>query len=300
MKQFKVSKEIYTLRNDNINSYFNEVNSIEMLTPEEESELAFKMSQGCQKSKDKIIKANLKFVISVAKAYHRNNAFLTLEDLINEGNFGMIEAAEKFDPSHGFKFISFAVWHIRRRIRECITKNSRHIKIPENHVWVANKISKVQAEYLNHEGRLPTPHEIQEGLEKMEYPPDVSLNVIKQIIKGQDLTTSLDQGIPGLGDDGLDFSPINYVEHSDAMEDIKEFEYSQFIKELFKGLNGMEIDMLSMRIGIPPYDNRHKYKAIGEKWGYTGESARLKIQKTIKKLKFRNKGLIKAMLDGRG
>ena len=299
MKQFKVSKEIYTLRNDNINSYFNEVNSMEMLTPEEENLLAVKMSQGCQESKDRIIRANLKFVISVAKSYHRNNSFLTLEDLINEGNFGMIEAAEKFDPSYGFKFISFAVWHIRRRIRECITKNSRHIKIPENHVWVANKISRVQADYLNQEGRLPTPHEIQEGLEKMEYPPEVSLAVIKQILQGQNLTTSLDQGIPGLGDDGLDFAPINYVENSEAMDDIKDFEYSQFIKEVFRDLNKMEIDMLSMRIGLPPYDEKHTYKAIGEKWGYTGERTRQRIDKTIKKIKFRNRGLLKSLLDGR-
>ena len=115
-----------------------------------------------------------------------------------------------------------------------------------------------------------------------------------------DLEASLDQGIPGLGDDGLDFAPINYVEHSDAMEDIKEFEYSQFIKEMFKNLSGMEIDMLSMKIGLPPYDQKHTYKAVGEKWGYSGERARQKVEKTIKKIKFRNKGLIKAMLDGRG
>lgn len=299
MKQFKVSKEIFTLRNNNINSYFNEVSAIEMLTAEEEHELAIKMSQGCQISKDKIIMANLKFVISVAKAYHRNNSFLTLEDLINEGNFGMMEAADKFDPSYGFKFISFAVWHIRRRIRECITKNSRHIKIPENHVWVANKIAKVEADYLNTEGRFPTSLEVEDALKKFEYPPKVSLNVIKQIIKGGDMTTSLDQAIPGLSDSDSDFSPINYVEHSDAMSDIKEFEYDQFIKELFRDLSNVEIDMLSMRIGLPPYDTRHKCKAIGEKYGYTGESARLKVQKTIRKLKVRNKGLLKAMLDGR-
>ena len=298
MKQFKVSNEIYTVRNNTINSYLEEVRSFDMLSPEEENELAFKMVKGCEKSKDRLIKANLKFVISVAKAYHRNNSFLSLEDLINEGNYGMIEAAEKFDPSHGFKFISFAVWHIRRRIRECITKNSRHIKIPDNHVWIANKIAKIETDYLNDEGRLPTPMEIEEALKDFEYPPNVSLNTIKQIIQGGDITTSLDRGKPGQESES-EFAPINYVENSDALSDIREFEYSQFIKELFKGLNNMEIDMLSMRIGIPPYDNRHKYKAIGEKWGYSGESARLKIQKTIRKLKFRNKGLIKAMLDGR-
>ena len=298
MKQFKISNEIYTVRNDTINSYLEEVRSFDMISPEEENELAFKMVQGCEKSKDRIIKANLKFVISVAKAYHRNNSFLSLEDLINEGNYGMIEAAEKFDPSHGFKFISFAVWHIRRRIRECITKNSRHIKIPGNHVWIANKIAKIETDYLNNEGRLPTLTEIEEALKDFEYPQNVSLNTIKQIIQGGDITTSLDRGEPGQESDS-EFAPINYVENSDALSDIREFEYRQFIKELFKGLNIMEIDMLSMRIGIPPYDNRHKYKAIGEKWGYSGESARLRIQKTIKKLKFRNKGLIKAMLDGR-
>ena len=149
MRQFKVSNEIYTVRNDNISSYLNNINGLPMMSADEEAEVAREMVNGSEKAREKMILSNLRFVVSVAKAYHRNDSFLKLEDLINEGNLGMIEATSLFDPSQGFKFISYAVWHIRRRIRECITKNGRHVKIPENQVWIMNKINKVYADYIN-------------------------------------------------------------------------------------------------------------------------------------------------------
>ena len=142
MRQFRVSKEIYTVRNNTINSYLEDVRAIPEISTEEEYELALKVKEGCNLSKEKLVKSNLRFVISVAKMYQRSNSIISLEDLINEGNLGMIEAAEKFDPSLGFKFISFAVWHIRRRIRESISKNSRQIKLPENQIQYAAKKSR--------------------------------------------------------------------------------------------------------------------------------------------------------------
>lgn len=298
MKQFKISNEIYTVRNQSINSYLEDIRVINTITPEEEHLLAVKMSQGCQVSRDIIIKANLRFVVSVAKSYHRNNSFITLEDLINEGNLGMIEATEKFDPSHGFKFISFAVWHIRRRIRECITKNSKHIRTPDHYVGIASNIAKVELNYLNTEGRLPTPIEVEEVLQSLEYSPKIGLSIIKRIMKGEDSTTSLDRGKMGQDSDS-EFAPINYIEHSESLSNIKNFEYSQFIKEMFKDLNGKEIDMLSMRIGIPPYDQKHSYEMVGNKWGCSSETARQKVKKTLTKLKRANVGLLKALLDER-
>ena len=110
MKQFKVSNEIYTDRNRNLYHYFEDVNKKEMLTVQQENELAEKIKTGCEKSKKRLIEANLRFVISVAKSYHKRGSIMSLEDLINEGNLGMIEAANLFDPSYGFKFISFAIW----------------------------------------------------------------------------------------------------------------------------------------------------------------------------------------------
>jgi RNA polymerase primary sigma factor len=298
MKQFKISNEIYTVRNQSINSYLEDIRVINTITPEEEHLLAIKMSRGCQVSKNIIIKANLRFVVSVAKSYHRNDSFITLEDLINEGNLGMIEATEKFDPSHGFKFISFAVWHIRRRIRECITKNSKHIRTPDHYVGIASKIAKVELNYLNTEGRLPTPIEVEEVLQSLEYSPKIGLSTIKKIMKGENSTTSLNQGKLGQGSDS-EFAPIDYIEHSESLSNIKNFEYNQFIKEMFKDLNGTEIDMLSMRIGIPPYDQKHSYEMVGNKWGYSSETTRQRIKKTLTKLKRANVGLLKALLDER-
>jgi len=291
MRQFKVSSEIYTVRNDNISSYLNNINGLPMMSADEEAEVAREMLNGCEKAREKIILSNLRFVVSVAKAYHRNNSFLKLEDLINEGNLGMIEATSSFDPSQGFKFISYAVWHIRRRIRECITKNNRHVKIPENQIWIMNKINKVYADYINRHDRFPTIDELWDELQKMEYPPNTTKSALERIIINyENGTISLDGSN---GDPDNEYAPINYLEAESQSSIIEDNDFETMKQVLFKDLNNMEIDMVCMRIGIGEYNEPHNYKAIGEKWGVLGETVRIRLQKIFKRMKIKNRDFLR-------
>tara|TARA_B100000963_G_scaffold334854_1_gene328431 strand:- start:7545 stop:8444 length:900 start_codon:yes stop_codon:yes gene_type:complete len=289
MRQFKVSKEIYTLRNDTINAYMEDVRAIPEISSEEEYELALKVKEGCQLSKEKLVISNLRFVISVAKAYQRKNSIISLEDLINEGNFGMIEAADKFDPSMGFKFISYAVWHIRRRIRECISKNSRQIKIPENQIQTAAKIGKIQTDYVQSYDRFPTAYEIQDELMKLSNPVKIDIRAICRIIGEETKTVSLEAPVS----EESDYSPINYIESNDTMEKINESDSNIVLKELFKPLNNMEIQIVSMKLGLPPYTESHTNQQIASTLGIAAqETIRQKIKRSIKKIKAANPVLL--------
>lgn len=289
MRQFKVSKEIYTIRNNTINSYMEDVRAIPEISSEEEYELALKVKEGCVISKDTLVKSNLRFVISVAKMYQRNNSIISLEDLINEGNLGMIEAADKFDPSLGFKFISFAVWHIRRRIRECISKNSRQIKLPENQIQSAAKIGKIQTSYVQKFDRFPTPYEIQNELLKLENPTKMTIESINRILGEETRTISLESSSP----EDSDYSPINYIGNSDDMESITRSDSNIILNELFKPLNNMEIQIISMKLGLPPYSEVYSNKQIADRLGLAAqETIRKKAFKILRKIKVANPALL--------
>ena len=135
MREFKITNRI-TNTTDNVNRYFNEISKYEILSPEKEAELAIKSKEGDEKAKDSILKSNLRFVVSVAKAYQSTN--VPLEDLISEGNKGLVEAIETFDSTNGFKFISYAVWHIRKNIFLYLNNYSRSIRLPSNVIRFPN------------------------------------------------------------------------------------------------------------------------------------------------------------------
>ncbi len=136
----KVGKQYPSRENQTIDKYLQEIGKVDLLTPEEEIELAIKVRENDQKSLEKLIKANLRFVVSVAKQYQ--NQGLSLGDLINEGNLGLIKAAKRFDPTRGFKFISYAVWWIRQSILQALAEQSRIVRLPLNRVGALNKIGK--------------------------------------------------------------------------------------------------------------------------------------------------------------
>lgn len=166
MKQFKIQQQI-TLRNErSIEKYFTEVSKEGVVTPKEEIELARKIKKGDAVAKEKLIKANLRFVISVAKNYQNNG--LDLSDLINEGNIGLIRAAEDFDETKGFKFISYAVWWIRQSIIQSIADNKRVVKIPSNKNLQIGKFNRAISELTQVLGRYPTDLEISEYMEITE------------------------------------------------------------------------------------------------------------------------------------
>src|SRR5260221_14551467 len=163
MRQLKITKQVTNRETQSHEKYLQEIGKVSLITAEEECELARKIKQGDKKALEKLTKANLRFVVSVAKQYQ--NQGLTLGDLINEGNLGLIKAAERFDETRGFKFISYAVWWIRQSILQALAEQSRIVRLPLNRVGSLNKISKTFSELEQKYEREPSPEELAEVLE---------------------------------------------------------------------------------------------------------------------------------------
>lgn len=163
MRQLKITKSITNRESQSLEKYLQEIGKVELISPEEEVRLATLIKQGCQKSLDRLTKANLRFVVSVAKQYQ--NQGLSLPDLINEGNVGLIKAAQRFDETRGFKFISYAVWWIRQSILQSLAEQSRIVRLPLNKVGLTNRIHKAFSLLEQQFEREPTAEELAEVLE---------------------------------------------------------------------------------------------------------------------------------------
>jgi RNA polymerase primary sigma factor len=158
MRQLKISKSITNRESESLEKYLQEIGKVELISPEEEVKLALKIRQGDQAALDKLTKANLRFVVSVAKQYQ--NQGLTLPDLINEGNLGLIKAAQRFDETRGFKFISYGVWWIRQSIMQALAEQSRIVRLPLNKVGLTNRISRAFTQLEQEFERTPTADEV--------------------------------------------------------------------------------------------------------------------------------------------
>ncbi|MCU0447300.1 MAG: sigma-70 family RNA polymerase sigma factor [Microscillaceae bacterium] len=163
MRQLKISKQITNRESQSLDKYLQEIGKVDLLSPDEEVELAKRIKDGDQYALERLTKANLRFVVSVAKQYQ--NQGLSLGDLINEGNLGLIKAAQRFDETRGFKFISYAVWWIRQSILQALAEQSRIVRLPLNRVGSLNKISKTFSELEQRYEREPSPEELAEVLE---------------------------------------------------------------------------------------------------------------------------------------
>ncbi|MBX2966795.1 MAG: RNA polymerase sigma factor RpoD/SigA [Cyclobacteriaceae bacterium] len=163
MRQLKISKQITNRESQSLDKYLQEIGKVDLLTPDEEVELAKRIKEGDQVALEKLTKANLRFVVSVAKQYQ--NQGLSLGDLINEGNLGLIKAAQRFDETRGFKFISYAVWWIRQSILQALAEQSRIVRLPLNRVGSLNKISRTFSELEQKYEREPSPDELAEVLD---------------------------------------------------------------------------------------------------------------------------------------
>ena len=166
MRQLKITKSITNRESQSLEKYLQEIGKVELITSEEEVKLARKIKEGCQKSLDRLTKANLRFVVSVAKQYQ--NQGLSLPDLINEGNVGLIKAAQRFDETRGFKFISYAVWWIRQSILQALAEQSRIVRLPLNKVGLTNRIQKAFSQLEQQFEREPSAEELAELLD-MDY-----------------------------------------------------------------------------------------------------------------------------------
>lgn len=277
MRQLKIYKSITNKSSDSINSYFSEVSKIQMLTEEEEISQFKKVSKGDKLALDKVVNANLRFVISVAKQYQ--NQGLTLEDLISEGNIGLIKAAHRFDNTRGFKFISYAVWWIRQSIMQSIADNARIIRLPNNHINSLKKINKLSAKLEQSLEREPTIDELEHVLEEM----DIKL---KNSTEYNYKITSLDAPVT----EGEDLFLYEIIENKDGPQPDDSFKNESLSKDIEKvldRLNSRQKTIVSMYYGLLGHQPM-TLEEIGEYFDLTRERVRQIKDMAIRVLKNRS------------
>lgn len=273
MRQLKISKSITNREDSTLDKYLQEITQERLLTAEEEIALARKIKEGDKDALQKLTRANLRFVVSVAKQYQHQG--LSLPDLINEGNIGLIKAAEKFDDTRGFKFISYAVWWIRQSIMQALADQSRLVRLPLNQVGSVNKINKISNKFEQEFERKPSTAEIAEEI-------NLSQERVSDAIKGNNRHVSMDAPLTDGNDNGLaDLLQGNVGQDIDThllLESLREElklalnildERERFVIEAFYGINQPEMTL----------------QEIGAKKGLTRERARQIREKAIRKLR---------------
>ncbi|MBR7031755.1 MAG: RNA polymerase sigma factor RpoD/SigA [Prevotella sp.] len=273
MRQLKITKSITNRESEALDKYLQEIGKEEMISVEEEVELAQRIRKGDRKALERLTKANLRFVVSVAKQYQ--NQGLSLPDLINEGNLGLIKAAEKFDETRGFKFISYAVWWIRQSILQAIAEQSRIVRLPLNQVGSVNKINKVLSKFEQENERRPSVEEISEKLDLPEEKIDEAMSVNSRHV-------SVDAPFV----DGEDNSLLDVLINDDApmadktlvMESLK-----AEINNALKMLNERERNVIEAFYGINQPELT--LEEIGSKYNLTRERVRQIKEKAIRRLR---------------
>lgn len=279
MRQLKITKSITNRESQSLEKYLQEIGKVDLLTPEEEVELAKRIKQGDQMALEKLTKANLRFVVSVAKQYQ--NQGLSLSDLINEGNLGLIKAAQRFDETRGFKFISYAVWWIRQSILQALAEQSRIVRLPLNKVGSLNKINRAFSELEQEYEREPSPDELAETLQIATEEVETTLGVAARHV-------SMDA--PFI--DGEDNSLLDVLENNTTGKTDAELEYRQSLRrEIERSLNTLtdrQCDVIKLYFGIG-IEHPMSLEDIGEKFGLTRERVRQIKDKAINKLRSANR-----------
>ena len=277
MRQLKITKSITNRESASLDKYLQEIGREELISVEQEVELAQRIKKGDRKALDKLTKANLRFVVSVAKQYQ--NQGLSLPDLINEGNVGLIKAAEKFDETRGFKFISYAVWWIRQSILQALAEQSRIVRLPLNQVGSLNKISKALSKFEQENERKPSPSELARELGEDE-------SKITDTIKVSSRPVSVDAPIA----DGEEKSMLDTMTdpNSKSTDDILISEsLSKEIDRTLSTLSERESEILKMFFGIGRQEMT--LEEIGDKFELTRERVRQIKETAIRKLRDSNK-----------
>lgn len=288
MRQFKVT-ERKTDRTSALDKYFSDITRIPILSPEEENELAIRVRNGDEIAKEKLIRSNLKFVVSVAKAYAGPK--FPLMDLISQGNIGLIESAESFDPSTGFKFISYAVWRIRKNILDYISVHSRTIKVPRNVITCLAAIKKIHIEYNQKYERDATPAEISERLGEMTDKKWITKNMetIRNAMAADSFNISLELR-NGESEDEVK-APISWLESEPNVEDsVNESDIQLITEKLLRTLTPIEKKVVMGRMGKNDGFIR-SFPSIGEQFGESGPWAIRTYNKAMQKLKIRGRRL---------
>jgi RNA polymerase primary sigma factor len=273
MKQLKITQRITERESRSLNMYFNEITQCEMITPDEEVELARRIREGDDQAVDKLVKANLRFVVSVAKQYQHMG--LSLKDLINEGNVGLITAARRFDETRGFKFISYAVWWIRQSILLAIAQNSRTVRLPQNKLGEIRKVVDAAARLEQKLGRAPTSEELAEVLE-------TTADKVENFMSLESRSLSLDAPLQ----DGEDNTLMEVLSNDEPATDepLMEKSLAEELEMLLGQLEKREQDVLRMHFGLGT-NKPINAAEIASRFGITRERVRQIRERALRKLR---------------
>jgi RNA polymerase primary sigma factor len=275
MRQLKITKSITNRESQSLEKYLQEIGKVELISPEEEVKLAIRIKQGDQKALDKLTKANLRFVVSVAKQYQ--NQGLTLPDLINEGNLGLIKAAQRFDETRGFKFISYAVWWIRQSILQALAEQSRIVRLPLNKVGLTNRIQKAYSQLEQEFEREPSAEELAEILE-------LDIDEVSSTLGIGGRHISMDTPLS----EGEENTLIDVMENPNAERAETNIEHKESLKQeidrSLKTLTERQKEVICFFFGIG-VDHPMSLEDIGERYNLTRERVRQIKDKAITKLR---------------
>jgi len=279
MRQLKITKSITNRESQSLEKYLQEIGKVELISPEEEVKLAARIKQGDQRALDRLTKANLRFVVSVAKQYQ--NQGLSLPDLINEGNVGLIKAAQRFDETRGFKFISYAVWWIRQSILQALAEQSRIVRLPLNKVGLTKRIQKAYSQLEQQYEREPSAEELAEVLE-------MDLDEVAFTLGINARHVSMDSPLA----EGEENTLIDVLENPNAEKTDGELIHKESLKteidRSLKMLTERQKEVICFFFGIG-VDHPMSLENIGEKFSLTRERVRQIKDKAITKLKASNR-----------
>ena len=287
MRQLKIAKQVTNRESKSLDKYLQDISKIDLITAEEEVELAQKIKRGDQRALEKLVNANLRFVVSVAKQYQ--NQGLTLPDLINEGNFGLVKAAQRFDETRGFKFISYAVWWIRQSILQALAEQSRVVRLPLNKIGSINKINKTFSYLEQAHERPPSAEEIAEEL-------GLSVSEVKQSLKNAGKHISMDAPFVE-GEDSNLYDVISVSETPMPDTELVKESIREEIGRVLDTLSEREADVVKLYYGIGQ-SSTMTLDEIGNTFDLTRERVRQIREKAIRKLRKSAKSdLIQSFID---
>tara|TARA_X000000368_G_scaffold357883_1_gene300475 strand:+ start:1065 stop:1928 length:864 start_codon:yes stop_codon:yes gene_type:complete len=281
MRQLKITKQVTNRETASLDKYLQEIGKVDLITAEEEVELAQKIRAGDEIALDKLTKANLRFVVSVAKQYQ--NQGLTLPDLINEGNLGLIKAARRFDETRGFKFISYAVWWIRQSILQALAEQSRIVRLPLNKIGSINKINKMYAFLEQANERVPSAEEIAKEL-------DMTISDVKESMKNSGRHVSMDAPLVE-GEDSNLYDVLRSGESPNPDKNLLHESLRTEIERALETLTPREADVVRLYFGL---GEKHAMtlEEIGETFDLTRERVRQIKEKAIRRLKHTSRSKI--------
>lgn len=281
MRQLKITKQVTNRETASLDKYLQEIGRVPMITAEEEVSLSRRIKQGDMVALEKLTQANLRFVVSVSKQYQ--NQGLSLQDLINEGNMGLIKAAHRFDETRGFKFISYAVWWIRQSILQALAEQSRIVRLPLNKIGAINKINKTYSELEQQFQRIPSAKEIAKEL-------DLSEKEVKDSLKNANRHLSMDA--PLLQDEDTSMYDVLQVNEDETPEtELMQDSLRQEIHRALSTLSEREAEVLKLYFGINQKEPL-TLEEIGMKYELTRERVRQIKEKGIRKLKKNSRSII--------